>query len=97
MMYILYSIVTLTFSFLLLRSYTTQESIILMKNVGIQLEKKNGIGITSKRFIDITRIKDIIIYEFVDPCKCRNILALLLHDYHQTIPMFDAIVDKKNL
>lgn len=46
-----------------------------MKNVGIQLEKKNGVGLTSKRFIDITRIKDIIIYEFIDPCGCRNILA----------------------
>jgi hypothetical protein len=34
----------LLFTFLILQSYTTQESIILMKNVGIQLEKKNGVG-----------------------------------------------------
>ena len=92
-----YNFAALCQTVIILKGIIIKESIILMKNVGIQLEKKNALFSTSKRFIDITRIRDIIIYEFVDPCKVRNILAQLLYDYHETVPMLDTILDKRNL
>ena len=95
--YCLYNTIVILQVIQVLKSIIIKESVILMKNVGIQLEKKNALCTTSKRFIDITRIRDIIIYEYIEPCKVRNVLSLLLYDYHETVPMLDTILDKHNL
>jgi hypothetical protein len=44
-------------------SKTVKERLIVIKNLGVQLESQKLCGGVSKRFIDISRVRDIVINE----------------------------------
>lgn len=55
------------------------ETITFMRGVGIELAKVTVNKQTNVHFIPLTRVRDILLYEHLSPCKVTPILALLVY------------------
>lgn len=63
------------------------ETITFMRGVGIELAQVTVNKKSNAKFIPLTRVRDIFLYEHLSPCKVNAILALLVYgDNKLTIP-----------
>lgn len=66
------------------------ETITFMRGVGIELAKVTVNKQTNVHFIPLTRVRDILLYEHLSPCKVTPILALLVYGENKMLLPFSV-------
>lgn len=63
--YLLFFVVIAHFCSVMLGIKVIREKLILIKDLGVQLESESLNGASTKRFVDLSRIRDIVINEVI--------------------------------
>ncbi len=76
----------------------TEESVIIIQNVGVQLRRRYFFGATKTEFLDFDRIDGVLIHEFFSGSQVRFCLAFLVKEetrmsliFKHLYPGFDAM------
>lgn len=74
----------------LVPNFVVQESMLVIRNLGIQLKSVTSSGSSSYQFIDASSVKSIIINEGIQSCDVRYYLAIVVAGRKTLVLAFDG-------